>query len=344
MLTIPDSADARLPRGDGWRTILVALALVVLVLGSWELFWRSRGWTPTVEASQEGWILARGRIQPTSTVITGTSRIQGALDPDAWQAATGEKAPIQLALAGASPLPVLEDLAADSSFHGLVLAELLPFYTFDARLGAEEDTRNFLAAYREAQSSPAERWEAWFRTHVPNHFVFRRTKLLPHRFRRAYKGNDLAPPQSYERSDRYHPIFFSEQFRRTVAPGNLDSMRFQNLKKTTRPATGAELERLHGRIRESATQIVARGGRVVLIHLDACGGRKIAESRLYPEAVYWAPLRKIPGITLIDSDDHPEIANLPCLDGSHIDATDAPAVTRFLARLIAAPSPRAAVQ
>ena len=344
MLTIPDSADDRLPRGDGWRVIITALVLVAVILGSWEVYWRSRGWTATVEANEESWILARGRIRPTSTVITGTSRIQGALDPETWRQATGEKAPVQLALAGASPLPVLENLAADTSFHGLVLAELLPFYTFDKRLASEEDTSNYLSSYEAAKSSPAVRWEAWFRTHVPNHMVFRRTKLLPHRFQRAFTANDLAPPQSYQRSDRYHPISFPADYLKNGAPGIQDSARFPNLRRSAIPATGDTLAQLHARIRESSTRIVQRGGRVVLIHLEACGGRKQIERSLYPKAVYWAPLATIPGVTLIDSDDHPEIANLPCLDGSHIDARDAPAVTRLLARLIASSAPAAAAR
>ena len=342
MARMLESADERLPGGDGGRSLLLAVMLVAIILGGWELFWRSRGWTPTVEGNQESWILARGRIRPTSTVITGTSRIQGALDPATWSEVTGERAPIQLAVAGASPLPVLEDLAADSSFHGLVLAELMPFFTFDAKLAAEENTRTYLAAYRDAESGPAVRWEAWFRTHVPNHMVFRRTKLLPHRFSSAYKSNDLAPPHSYQRSDRYHPISFSDEYRRTVTPAMLDSSHFQNLRKRTTPATGAELQGLHARIRASIARIVAHGGRVVLIHLSACGGRRIVEDGLYPDAVYWEPLRTIPGITLIDSNDHPEIATLPCLDGSHIDARDAPMVTRLLAKLSGAALPAGA--
>lgn len=342
MLTIPDSADDRLPHGDGWRVIITALVLVAVVLGSWELYWRSRGWTPTVEANEESWILARARIGPTSTVITGTSRIQGALDPETWSQATGENAPVQLALAGASPIPVLEDLAADSSFHGLVLAELLPFFTFDNRLASEEDTRNYLAAYESAKSSPAVRWEAWFRTHVPNHMVFRRTKLLPHQFPKAVKANDLAAPQSYQRSDRYHPISFPAEYLKNGAPGIEDTAHFPRLRRSTIPATGDTLARLHARIRESSMRITARGGRVVLIHLGACGGRKVIERSLYPKVVYLAPLATIPGVALIDSDDHAEIANLPCLDGSHIDARDAPAATRLLAKLIAAASPAGA--
>ena len=73
-----------------------------------------------------------------------------------------------------------------------------------------------------------------------------------------------------------------------------------------------------------------------LVHLEACGKRRVVENVIYPEARYWNRLTEIPGIRIIESDDDAEIANLPCHDGSHIDARDAAAVTHWLARVIMA--------
>ena len=83
MPAVTKSTDARLPRGDWPWTWRLVVLLSTLVLGTWELHWRQRGWDATVEANEESWILARGRLFPGSTVVAGTSRIQGVLDPDA---------------------------------------------------------------------------------------------------------------------------------------------------------------------------------------------------------------------------------------------------------------------
>ena len=316
------------------RTWLRALVLIVVLLGGWELFWRSRGWSPSIEGNEESWILARSLVGPSSTVIAGTSRIQAALDPRVWSVATGEKPPIQLAIAATSPVPVLEAMAADSSYHGLFVMELLPFYAFEANLGSERETRKFLDAYERSRASPAMRWEAFLRTHIPNHFVFRRAKLLPHRIYASWRAHDLDPPQSFQREDRYHPIAFSDDALRRQAVRLADTIRFQGLIGAAQPARGEALDRIHSRIRSSALRIIARGGRVAIVHLQACGARRFAEDRVMPAAMYWARLAAIPGILTIDSDDVPAIARLQCRDGSHVDARDAPLVTRKLASLI----------
>ena len=108
------------------------------------------------------------------------------------------------------------------------------------------------------------------------------------------------------------------------------------LRANTAPADDAQLRALLARIAASVARIEARGGRVYLVHLEACGKRRVVENVIYPEARYWNRLTEIPGIRIIESDDYAEIANLPCHDGSHIDARDAAAVTHWLARVITA--------
>src|SRR6185312_12996442 len=64
-----------------------------------------------------------------ATVLIGSSRMWQDVDLTAWQQVTGNR-PIQLAVAGKNPRPVLRELADDPAFHGLVLCEVTPYLFF----------------------------------------------------------------------------------------------------------------------------------------------------------------------------------------------------------------------
>ncbi|MEJ7674682.1 MAG: hypothetical protein WKF59_18780 [Chitinophagaceae bacterium] len=72
------------------------------------------------------WADKRAKVYETSdkaTVLIGSSRNKFDLDIETWQSITGEKA-IQLAFEGASPLPVLHNLANDTKFRGKLLIDV----------------------------------------------------------------------------------------------------------------------------------------------------------------------------------------------------------------------------
>jgi hypothetical protein len=316
----------------------VCAFLVAFVgLGGWEAYWRIRGWTPTVEAEKETWVLARMRVRPTSTVLVGTSRIAAAIDPLVWASALGTEPPVMLAAEGEGSLPVLDNLANDSTFRGHAVVEMLPSVTYERDAGTIGPFNDYLRAYRESRESPARRWEAWFRTHVPSHMVFRRTELLPGRLVPAVLGHQqIRQPHHSLRIDEYRPIDFRLDGIAPNRPSVLDSARFRYIRRWGAPLTGTALDSLISSIGSDVARIQMRGGKVTFIVFQGCGGRRLVEQDLYPTATYWARLRAIPGVKMIDSDDYPEIAGLPCFDGSHIDIQAAPAVTRFVSGLVTA--------
>jgi hypothetical protein len=327
------SSNDRLPRGSWLATWLLTATIVGVVLGGWELFLRTRAVSASVEANKESWILARAALRPGSTVVTGSSRIQAVLDPERWNDAFGGDPPIDLALAGGSPIPVLEDLAADSAFHGLVLAEILPMYVFDLRGSGEAVVQENFKAYRDARSSPASRWEAWLRVNLAGHIAFRRTEVLPQQSYATFlQGRMPALPFGEMDPDRYHPVFFRRVGLAANRPSIMDTLSFRPAMLNTRPATNAALDSLLHRIQTSVAAIQRRGGQVVFLRFPACGGRRVLEERFFPRSVYWSPLQSLTGAAMVDLGDYPEVTSLDCYDGSHIDMNDAPAVARLIER------------
>jgi hypothetical protein len=64
-----------------------------------------------------------------ATVLVGASRILFDVQLPVWQRIAGER-PIQLALEGTSPMPVLEDLANDPDFTGKLVVGVAPVLFF----------------------------------------------------------------------------------------------------------------------------------------------------------------------------------------------------------------------
>lgn len=317
------------------RTWILTLGMLVVLLGGWEIFWRARGWTPSVEGNEEAWILARDRVHATSTVLTGSSRIMAAFQPEVWVRAMGGDWPIQLGLHGGSPLPILEDLAADPDFHGTVIAELLPYFTFRAGLRGETSARDFLRSHRRMRGSPAIRWEAYLRTRIAGRLVFRRYRLLPPTVTESYHNRKLLLPPLYSlRPDRFQPIRVRPDPTGMDMARVMDSTHFRFLRTSVTPLTGAGADSVLARIARSVLQIQSRGGEVYLVYLRSCGGRRSIEYDMFPKAAYVDRLSELPGVRLLDSDLDPELASVPCRDGSHVAEEDTPLVTKRIARFV----------
>jgi len=112
-----------------WNRIFVAtVVLFALLLGAWEWHWRNFGAEPHINDSDALWAIQRRRIdngEGNATVIAGASRVFFDIQLDVWQKLDGER-PIQLAMEGSTPIPVLEDLADDPKFTGRLIVGVAP--------------------------------------------------------------------------------------------------------------------------------------------------------------------------------------------------------------------------
>ena len=105
---------------------VLTLVLTITFLISWEYSLRSKGVTVAYDDGNELWADKREKIYKPAdkaTVLIGSSRNKFDLDIETWRTITGEDA-VQLAFEGASPLPILEDLANDPKFKGKLLIDV----------------------------------------------------------------------------------------------------------------------------------------------------------------------------------------------------------------------------
>ncbi|WP_310469281.1 hypothetical protein, partial [Sphingomonas sp.] len=119
------------PWGRVMAGVAIALALGVVAL---EANARRIGLhAGDLDNSQVAWVKERARSQAAAVAIVGDSRILFDTDLDRFEALTGIR-PVQLAIHGTSALTLLEDVAANENFYGLLivgLADTMFFMPFD---------------------------------------------------------------------------------------------------------------------------------------------------------------------------------------------------------------------
>jgi hypothetical protein len=113
-----------------WPRVLLAVAgLSFTATIAWEIHARASGYQPTLNDTADLWSETRAKLKPDSLVLLGTSRMLFDLDLDLVEQGLGQK-PLQLALVGSSPYPILADVAADETFRGTVVLDVVPAIYF----------------------------------------------------------------------------------------------------------------------------------------------------------------------------------------------------------------------
>jgi len=327
VLSSTSSSDQRVPSGPWVRTWILAVLLAVGVLGAWETVARSLGHVPSARDDTMTWAAARRSVGPDSTVLVGTSRIQTDVDPQVWAEEMGGEPPIQLGMAGTPSLTVLENLAADTSFAGVLVLDVVPLYLFNEDASFESRSREYVQAYESTLKSPGKIWEARFTLMTRSRFAFQDPALsLSVLVALPWKKERPARPAYKMRPDRFTPMDFASVERVETSLERFETM--------GRPASDAEVGALLGRIGRAVLRIEGRGGRVVVVELPTSGERHRIEEQRHPRARYWDRLAAQAAVIPIHTEDYPALSGFTCPDGSHLDVRDTVAFTRALAVIV----------
>lgn len=254
--------------------IFICFFLVVfaVVVGGSELFWRSRGFSPSARDSWQLWGFARERIRlegSRAIVLLGSSRTQLGIRPRAWTEAVGGSTPIQLAIDAATPFPIMEDLVKDGSFRGVVLCEVHPQPFFDVNREWEKKPRAFLREYGDRKFYSG--LNAYIGALVDNTFAFRTPALHHERLYKAWKRREL-PARFYIRTwpDRWRQADYEKKAkweaertaRSTRVAGNPVPERRPAPRINWRFARGDEVRQIVERMEALVKPLQARGATV----------------------------------------------------------------------------------
>ena len=141
-------AFVRHPTDGHRRDLVLVVALLVVTLASLDLMLQRLGVQPSFGNEPGPWAVERERaLDPAAFVLVGSPRFQLALDPAEIQKRLPNHTVSNLSVLGQSPLPVLEDLAHDPKFRGVVLFEFHPWRMYTRDDADIEKSRRFVDAY-----------------------------------------------------------------------------------------------------------------------------------------------------------------------------------------------------
>lgn len=315
----------------GW-TWLLTLGLIVVILGSWEGYWRFRGFTPSITDDWPVWSAIRRAANgdARAVALVGSSRILLGLDPALLEKHMGRSFHM-LAIDGSTPIPVLDELSRDEEFIGSVICSIPPLWLAGDLASGEDRTAKWLRKYR--RQTLSSRLETGLALLLQQHLVFRYGGLAPEKlWSKWWRSAPVVPPYAPMRADRYRPADYSMVDVRSLRQARVE--RTEELHDKARMLPQKEFLQRVETIRHSVERIERRGGRVIFVRFPSCGRVQEIEERTVPRRRYWDPFAEKVAAPAIHFADYPSLGDFQCMDGSHLNHEDAAVFTRQLSEII----------
>ena len=323
-----------------WRAIALAAALVmVLCVAAWEVWARGYGLrTADIGDSAQKWAEMRSSVRPDDLVIVGDSRILFDTDLAHFQRLTGVT-PKQLAIHGTNGRNLLENIAADPAYRGLLLVGMADTSYFRPVKAGAGVGAPWIDGY-ERNREPSQVTGLYLDRWLQQLFAFldedmRFSRLLA-RLDHGWRAGVDSPYDDVWKVDES----FSDRQRfmwgEIEKPGYLQTqarLAWGYFKGD--PGTPVGIAEVIARSRAAVESIRARGGDVVFIRPPSAPPLRVNEEKRLPKAKVWdALLAQVPAKG-IHADDLPAAQNLDIPEYSHLSRTCATVYTdAYVRRLV----------
>ncbi len=294
--------------------------MTLLMAGLWEWRMRSLQLRPgDVGDSNSGWAEQRRRIdhEDVKVAIVGDSRIFFGTDLSRFQALTGVR-PVQLALVGTNGLPVLEDLAADPKFKGLVLVGMADPSYFREDVGFMKQA---LATGR--WESPSSRASFQLHKEMSHHLALMdqeyRLSLLVFRLDPGLRPKTEGPYDDVWKISRTFDDRQTYMWERILTDKRLrDHARFAWHGFKGDVASDKTIATVQARTRAALAKIRARGGDVIFVRPPDAIQLRVNEEHRIPKAKGWTALLAAVHAKGVHIDDLPQAQGLIVPEWSHL--------------------------
>ena len=329
-----------IPAQPWGRIALLALLGFVLLMAGWEMVWRDYGATPSYRNSNGEWARQRRRIdqgEGGKTVLTGSSRVMFDVQLPAWEKITGER-PIQLAIEGTSPVPIVEDLAKDKNFTGRLLIGVAPdiFFTgFNYR-------GEVLPYYH--KESPSQRGGNWLSMNfIEPYFAFDdpdfslttvvRRQAWPPRpgLHAPIRVRKLAVSEADRNTHMWRKVETDAEYRAMAQA--IWASRFAKLPPGLDTAEGRRksVDEQIGKAAAAVATLRARGVPVLFVRMPSIGPYYAFEEKNFARGETWDRLLVRTGAPGIHFMDHAQLQGYNLPEWSHLSASEA---TRFTLQFV----------
>ena len=309
-------------------TWIVASVLFFTLLAVVEPIWRSLGYRPSAvdsPALRKFWYECAVSGGSRTMVFIGASRIQAGISLTAMRQRLPHYRVVQLGqFSDGRPIGVLQSLANDDRFSGIVVCDTLEPFLFRAYWGDQRRPYGHHAPISELGESYA---SAYVRDLLAvantKTGIFAASKLF------LKQGKAARPDYVRMHADRSIELDFRlvddlERLREMSLASF--RMRYDAL---VNPAP-VELDRDLKEINLAVSRIQDRGGQVVFLRMPSSGARLELEEEYHPKAKYWDRFAAISSGICIHWSELRNALEWKCPDDSHLDCSEAVAFTDAL--------------
>ena len=344
------SNERPLPQINGTLALAVALLLFLAAMGAWEWAWRSYGGEPAYRNSPGQWAIQRRRIdhgEGAALVIAGSSRMLFDINLDVWQRTTGRR-PIQLAIEGTTPLPVVEDLADDPDFTGQLVIGVAPDLFFS---GGAYVVEKFEHYHKETRAQRPGDWlsmaffEPWMAFYEEDFALFTVLKRQDWPAREGVRTFINVRKLSVSDADRntrmWSKVVDDPEY--AALAQRIWAQDFGEVPFGDAAKLAEKRDQQIARAVAALAKLRARGVEVVFVRPPSTADYLDYENRHWPRADSWDRLLAQTGAPGIHFQDHAALQGYTLPEWSHMSASEAERFTAALAPMVegalAAPPP-----
>lgn len=329
-----------------WKPILVgAFLLLFSFVGIMELRLAAKGFRPSVTDSEMLWLHERLRASDLgehALILIGGSRIQLGMDLDVLRQRTGLE-PVQLAIDGSPPLPILDELAHDPNIRGTIIVDYYDYFLKPANPNdrAKLYEEHFKRASHQIRVVDYEMIESYLTSRLRNALrsyadgARPLTSLLTRIFVRDSTPQYLVTLPDRSRLANYRllpmPTFYYERVVRNLGqqvdfPTNATYADVERILKEKidqiKPNENSDYMRRLEYLEKLVQIIRGRGGKIFFVVMPSSGLVREIERKNYPRNLFWDQFAKQISARTIHFEDFRSLSSFICPDGSHLDYRD----------------------
>jgi hypothetical protein len=325
------------------KSLIIALVLFITGIGAWEIYWRSKGFYPTIDDDKDLWAVQRAKVEKATdqdVLLTGSSRILFDIQLDAWERETGRR-PIQLAYVGSSPLPVFHDIVENTDFKGTIVVGVTPglfFSTTNPNANPWEWPQSRVDHYH--KRTYAQRLNHKLSLPLQESFAFLsedqgidglKLKELLGKVQIGNRiPNNMPPFHEFGEIARDRNLKMKDIVVRDTAYANSIIRVWMFFGKDAPPP---DKEATMAFFLKDLEKYKARGGNVILVRCPSSGGLREGEKMRLPRTEYWDDLVQKAQVKSYHFEDYEQL-KFECPEWSHLSAADAEIFTTELVKII----------
>ncbi|MEO7174082.1 hypothetical protein [Flavobacterium sp.] len=322
-----------------FKSAILTLVIVVTVVLSFEIYLRNKGVVIDYDDGSPLWSNCRAMVYEPSDkaiVFIGSSRIKYDLDQATWNSLTSFH-PIQLAIEGTCPRPMLEDLANDTNFKGKLVIDVTEGLFFSMAPPNMETAINRIKYFHDR--TPAQQASFELNTVLESQFVFLNKDYfslnaqldnlqIPSR-----PGVFVMPlfPRNFSMVTFGRQHYMTDEF--VANPAEINQVKgnwvfFAKMAHMGPPTPPQVYDAIFKKVKDDINKIKARGGEIVFVRTPSSGDYFKGESMGFPRDKFWDRLLKETDCRGIHFMDYPAMNQFECPEFSHLKLSDARLFTK----------------